>query len=219
MKPRQLRYLNQDSLVYKRGKILSGNGVTLDSILNCVSCPRAKKAGPPVRPAGSFDSSFIIKGACPGRQEVEEGIPFNPKAPGGNVLISYFKALGIDRSDCFITNSCFCLDLDKFNKDRLPTADEEDICATWKVLEWFSFTQPKYLILLGKNAIRQSFGESFPSPTKNRIITQVKIPWLNYPIHTLTIPHPGWILRRPSEWDGVKEALIHFRGVINGIES
>lgn len=216
---RMFRYF-KDSWAIKVGRNLydnysdpeyaAGIGYHGNYVKYCNSCPRAKKAGPPVPPMGSINSKQMVVGACPGRQEVEDGIPFNPKAPGGSYLNNYFRVLGWDRTDTYITNACFCLDYFMGKKDRLPTVDEERICSAWKVYEWVFLRQVQTVILLGKNAVRQAFGEDYPSPTVSSGQIET-IDLEDRKISVLVLHHPGYLLRRPTLWKEVKESLERYK--------
>jgi len=182
-----------------------------NAILGCHSCPRAGKAGLPVPPMGPIDARYMVTGACPGRQEVEDGLPFNPKAPGGNYLTNYLKVLGWDRTNTYITNCCFCLDYyPNTVKDRLPTEDESRICSAWKIYEFKFQNKVRFNILLGKNAVQQAFGRSFPSPS---ISEGYVVPAMieDRIVYNLIVHHPGYLLRRPSLWDTTKISLDYFR--------
>lgn len=186
---------------------------SLDSIYRCVSCPRSKKFGPPLKPLGPKNAKLMVVGACPGRQEVKYDVPFYPQAPGGSLLNNYLKVINVSRESCYLTNACFCLELDRFQKDVLPTPDEEQICAAWKIMEFDQYKNIKYVLLLGKNAIRQFLGSSYLSPTKTLgFVEFVEVP---RPLLIFICHHPGYILRRPKEWVNVKRALQGFSYIIS----
>lgn len=175
------------------------------TVQDCKMCWRYKEVGLPVSPDGSYDSEWIIQGAAPGRQEVENRIPFYPGAPGGSYLEGYFKVLGIGRRDCYITNSCFCMGKD----DRLPTQMESSTCARWKVYEYGRLTNPKYYLLVGNNAVRQCLGYDYPSLTQiNGSIVKSSIKGKN--IIFLLIFHPGYLIRNRAKIIETLEFLERF---------
>lgn len=187
----------------------------LQQICDCEGCFRRYETERPVPPAGDFDAEWLIQGAAPGRQEVEENIPFNPKAPGGGLLVKYLEVLGIDRKDCYITNTCFCMGVN----DRLPTNMESQICSGWKVEEYSRLEKLKYLVLLGNNAVRQTLGYDYPSVTRvNGEIKAVKERNRLYLI--LLVHHPGYLLRKDAqEFEKVMWALKNFKKLINRKEN
>jgi len=60
----------------------------------------------PVPAVGSFTSRIALIGRNPGRTEAHKGIPFCGAA--GNKLDKTFAAVGLKRSDCYITNTVKC---------------------------------------------------------------------------------------------------------------
>ena len=164
-------------------------------------CDRWKETGPPVPPAGSKKASYVFIASDPGQQEVENGEPFWPDAPGGRVFEEYLDVLGLDRSSVYITNVCFC----RGRNNRPPTPDEVISCARFHMNEYKELTGVKYYIPLGSVAFRlitgvystitPYVGGYFDAELFKR---KVKI----IPIH-----HPGYVLRRPKEKANILELL------------
>lgn len=99
-----------------------------------------------VPPEGSLDSSIMIIGECPGREEVYEKRPFVGRC--GKLLDKILKDSKIDRNKCYITNTVkvWCRE---GNKNRLPIEAE--------IQEWggglmgeISSSKAKVIICLGK---------------------------------------------------------------------
>lgn len=185
-------------------------GVSDNPIYACRRCERYGKAGLPVSPQGSWDAKVVLVGACPGRMEVEHQRPFYERAPGGSLMVTYLHVLKLVREECYVTNCCYCLDYQSGVKDRLPTEEEEALCSPWKVYEMYYLHQVEFVILFGKNAVRQALGSSFPSPTmSNGKIVKANV--FGRVVNFGVCHHPGYILRRPGLWDETKKVLQKFR--------
>lgn len=179
----------------------------LQSVHECRMCARYLEAGVAVSPLlGSSKVEWVFVGACPGRQEVKNGILFYPGVSGGAMLLRYFRVLGITRQDCYITDTCFC----NAHKDRLPSLDEMKVCARWKVREFQTLNRINKVVLLGNNAARMFLGEDFPSVVSTNGMQEV----LDFPhgkVRVLVVHHPGYILLHPDKIHEVVNHLERFK--------
>lgn len=77
--------------------------------MSCEDCPLLpyKEKGQYVPPSGDpATCSVVLIGEAPGRFEVAQGLPF--VGPTGRVLAGVMKRVGLERTNCFITNAVKC---------------------------------------------------------------------------------------------------------------
>jgi len=116
-------------------------------IASCKVCPTlCKTAINPVPGEGNPDAEIMFIGEAPGAEEDRQGRPF--VGASGQFLESMLEAIGLRRSDVFITN------IVKYrppgNRDPLP----EEIKACWPWLErQINTIKPKIIGLLGRYAM------------------------------------------------------------------
>jgi DNA polymerase len=163
--------------------------VSVQDLKLCQGCVRAGQAGPSVEPIGSLESPYVFVGRDPGEQEVENGQPFWPEAPGGKLLMEYLEILGLLREQVYITNAVFC----RAPGNAEPTPEEFMACLPYHKKEFESLTGIKWLFPLGTHAfqlctgiygsISPYVGSYFETVINGREVTII-------PIH-----HPGYLLR------------------------
>lgn len=147
---------------------------------------------------GSPDADIMFIGEAPGSEEERQQEPF--VGPAGQKLTGIIKAMGLDRSQVYISNIC------KFrpgmenqgNSNRPPTPVEMRSCLPY-VLTEISIIRPKVLVALGKTAA-EGLGISGPV---SRLRGQF------YPVQglpTMVTYHPSYILREEKMADGGRAA-------------
>ena len=92
------------------------------SVAACTACPLCATRTNPVFGDGNRTAKLMFVGEAPGEKEDLSGIPFVGAA--GKLLDRYLEAVGIDRSEVYITNILKCRP--PHNRDPQPT--EEDAC-------------------------------------------------------------------------------------------
>ena len=120
------------------------------AISQCNRCPLRQDCDPegPTYPEGSSDRQIMILGRNPGLQERRYGQPFFPGAPAGGRLNQFLEEAGIDRRECWITNTCKCYSQD----DRPPTYPEIKACLPYLRAE-IDLLKPKLIIAFGNEAM------------------------------------------------------------------
>lgn len=100
---------------------------------------------------GDPDARLMLIGEAPGAEEERQGEPF--VGPAGNKLTGILKAMGMDRSQVYISNIC------KFrpaienqgSENRAPTEQEMAACLSF-VLTEIEIVRPQVIVALGATA-------------------------------------------------------------------
>jgi DNA polymerase len=92
---------------------------------------------------------YVIIGEAPGKNEVEQGIPFIGKA--GNILWTSMEKFGLKREDFLIINSVNCRALNG-KKNGKPTKEQKNLCFDW-VRKYIKVLDPDNCIILGAHAL------------------------------------------------------------------
>ena len=154
----------------------------------CQKCPLASLGRTQVVfGQGNPDATLMLIGEGPGQQEDLQGKPFVGRS--GQLLNKVFEAVGIQRSEVFITNIVKC----RPPGNRKPLPLEAKTCKGILLLNQIKIIQPKIICTLGSAAI-QGLIDQEVKITKIRGQT---ISWNN----TWVIPtlHPAYVLRNPSK--------------------
>lgn len=95
---------------------------------------------------------FTIIGEAPGRVELQRNMPF--VGPAGQLLNDMLALCGIDRDECYLTNTVCCVDLNR----RPPTPTVEEILACHdRLWDEVCGVQSKIIICMGATASSQFF--------------------------------------------------------------
>ncbi len=160
----------------------------------CTACDLYKEATQAVFGEGPPDARLVLIGEVPGDKEDLAGHPF--VGPAGKVLDDALEAVGIDRTQTYVTNAVKHFKFERRGKVRIhkkPNAAEIRACSQWWEAE-VERVQPQALGILGATAGQAVFGPSF-RVTKQRGV------WLDGPadVATLATIHPSAVLRAPRE--------------------
>ena len=140
---------------------------------------------------GNPDSGLMLIGEGPGAEEDLAGLPF--VGPSGQLLDRMLASIGLDRTQCLITN----LVPWRPPGNRNPTDSEVALCLPF-LLRHIALVRPRRLVLLGALATRALTG-SKAGITKLRGKWQdIEIPNLPAPVRTLPMLHPAYLLRSPG---------------------
>ena len=147
---------------------------------------------------GSAEAEIMFVGEAPGAEEERQGEPF--VGPAGQKLTGIIKAMGLDRSEVYISNIC------KFRpamenqgwSNRPPTPVEMRTCLPYIFTE-IAIIQPKVLVALGKTAA-EGLGLSGPVSKLRGQFYQVQ------GLPTMVTFHPSYILREEKLADGGRQA-------------
>jgi uracil-DNA glycosylase family 4 len=109
---------------------------------------------------GSPDAQLMFVGEAPGADEEKQREPF--VGPAGQLLNKILKAMGIERSDVYISNIVKFRPRidglpDQGSKNRKPTA-EEMAAAVQYVKQEIAIVQPKVIVALGGTAMEGLLG-------------------------------------------------------------
>jgi uracil-DNA glycosylase family protein len=158
----------------------------------CQACPLFLNATQTVFGEGGSGGVVFI-GEQPGDQEDKAGKPF--VGPAGQILNQALKGVGIDRSQCYVTNAVKHFKWRPSGKRRIhekPSAREIEACRPWLIAE-LQFLRPRTIVCLGASAVRSAFGKDLP-------ILKNRGRWMSSDLSpkTLITVHPSSILRAPD---------------------
>jgi len=158
-------------------------------INNCKLCPLYKTRINVVIGDGNINTSILLIGEAPGRQEDQQGIPFIGQA--GKLLDRVLEEIYLKREkDIYITNVIKCRPPDNRNPNDL----EIDFCNKY-LLQQIKIIKPKVIVLLGNVALSLVTGMASGIMKQRGII-------LEYcSIPAIPIFHPAYVLRNPSKFD------------------
>ena len=127
----------------------------------CTACDLYKEATQAVFGEGPPDARLVLIGEVPGDKEDLAGHPF--VGPAGKVLDDALEAVGIDRTQTYLTNAVKHFKFERRGKVRIhkkPNAAEIRACSQWWEAE-VERVQPQVLGILGATAGQAVFGPSF----------------------------------------------------------
>ena len=150
---------------------------------------------------GNPDADLMFIGEAPGEQEDLQGLPF--VGPAGQLLTKIIDAMGLRRSEVYISNIC------KFRppNNRLPTPDEVAACLPY-LKRQIEIIQPKIIVALGNLSTH-----TLLQTTEG--ITRLRGRFVDFAPGIQLMPtfHPSYLLRDPRRkvevWQDMK--TIHTR--------
>ncbi|MFZ4767658.1 MAG: uracil-DNA glycosylase [Roseimicrobium sp.] len=164
-------------------------------------CERARQLGTlrdvMVFATGSPDAEIMFIGEAPGAEEEKQREPF--VGPAGQLLTRIIQAMGLRRSDVYISNICkFRPKIDdgqnQGSKNRVPTVGEMLACQPF-IMGEISVIKPRILICLGATAATGLGVEG----TVGKLRANVH-DWRGIPL--IVTYHPSYLLRREAEDGG-----------------
>ncbi len=135
---------------------------------------------------GNPNTSLMFIGEAPGREEDLQGRPFVGRS--GQLLTRILDAIGINRTDVFITNVVKC----RPPNNRRPLPQEIEISKSL-LLGQIKIIRPKVICTLGSAALEGLLA----TPSKISHMRGKKIIWNGIPL--IPTYHPAYILRNPAE--------------------
>ena len=170
------------------------------------ACPAARALGTlrekMVFAVGNPDSPIVFVGEAPGSDEEKQNEPFVGVA--GQLLTRVIKAMGLERSDVYITNICKFRprmddDRPQGTRNRQPTGAEMNACIEF-VREELAIIQPKVIVALGKTACEGLL-------QRDVAISRLRGQWLEYQgIPLMPTFHPSYLKRKEDEGETVANA-------------
>jgi len=141
---------------------------------------------------GDPEARIFFVGEAPGVEEDEQGEPF--VGPSGQLLTKMIVAMGLKRSEVYITNIC------KFRPDmpvgatgnRKPTSAEMSACLPY-IRAQIEVVSPRVIVALGATAVEGLF--ALPRAP----IMQMRGQWMDWEgIPVMPTFHPSYLLRSES---------------------
>ncbi len=169
-------------------------------VASCRSCRLCEARTRTVPGVGNPAARLIFVGEGPGAEEDRTGEPFVGAA--GELLTKIIDAMGLKRSDVYITNVVKC----RPPENRTPQADEIAACQGY-LLRQLSAIQPKVICALGKPAALSLLGLS-PATAISKIRGTFH-DWHGIPL--MPTYHPAYLLRNPAEKRAVWEDMKRVR--------
>ena len=157
---------------------------------DCHGCDLWRAATQTVFGEGPQEARMMLVGEAPGDREDRDGHPF--VGPAGRELDKALAAVGIDRSEVYVTNAVKHFKFEERGKRRIhqrPGAKQIKACRPWLHAE-LDAVRPEVLVVLGATAAKSLLGSSF------RLMAQRGQPLESElaPVVVATI-HPSAILR------------------------
>ena len=139
-------------------QLKNGVSMTLESIReecnNCRKCELYKTRTNVVFGVGKEDADVMFIGEGPGQSEDEQGIPFVGRS--GQLLTNYLGAVGINRTDVYITNIVKC----RPPSNRDPKPEEQELCIDY-LRSQIKVIKPRIIICLGRVASCRLIDDDF----------------------------------------------------------
>lgn len=173
-------------------------------VQSCQLCDLSGARKQTVFGAGHQQASLMIIGEAPGEEENLQGQPF--VGPSGQLLTAMLKAMGLQRSDVFITNILKCHP----PHNREPLAEEVSQCLPY-LKRQIELVQPEIILALGSVAAQRLLKTK---STLARLRGQTHfIDDMNVPV--IVTYHPAYLLRSPKEkrkaWEDLQIVMKSLR--------
>jgi len=140
---------------------------------------------------GPLDAEIVFVGEAPGATEAKLGRPFTGQS--GQLLDSALAEIGIDRSQCYVTNAVRC----RPPNNATPSGAELESCNPRLMGELSRLARKRVVVPLGGSGYRSVTGSLDP-------ISKVR-GWARWntrlQAHVLPTWHPAYILRTPAAFD------------------
>ncbi len=166
-------------------------------ISSCTRCPLHQNRTHAVPGVGNRHADWMLVGEAPGEQEDLKGEPFVGRA--GQLLTEMLRALGLERSQVFITNVLKC----RPPGNRDPKPEEAAACEPFLIRQ-IALIQPRIIIAVGRIAAQNLLKTSTPlGRLRGKVHRYDDIP-------LVVIYHPAYLLRNPAAkrqaWEDLKFA-------------
>jgi uracil-DNA glycosylase family 4 len=160
------------------------------NIAACTRCALREGCTQPVPGLGDIDVKYMLIGEAPGKREDEAGVPFIGSA--GKKLDKLLAKAGIDKNDCYFTNTCRCRPPFEDGKQKKPSKRQIKLCLPYLWAE-IELVHPQFIITLG--------GIPLSIVTDTGITklhgTMSKVNWNGHDIDTIFMYHPAASLHQP----------------------
>ncbi len=140
---------------------------------------------------GNAEAPLMIIGEAPGADEDRIGRPFVGRA--GQLLDRMLAAIGIDRSQAYITNVLFW----RPPGNRKPTGDEIAACLPF-LWRHIALKHPKLVVMAGGTSASTLLGRAEGIMRLRGRWFDLPVPGLEQPVPALATYHPSFLLRSPA---------------------
>jgi len=180
-------------------KLDSWDNIT-NSIHQCEACELSQNCTQKVPGVGNQQAEVMIIGEGPGHEEDLKGEPFVGRS--GQLLDKMLLAIGLSRSEVFITNIVKC----RPPNNRDPHANEVKACESFLQAQ-IQQISPRVILSAGRISAHHLLNSTSPV---GKLIDQVhQLPGSNIPLKVTY--HPAYLLRNPSAksiaWQDMK--ILH----------
>ena len=171
------------------------------AVENCRACPLHESRTNVVFGAGNEKARLVFVGEAPGADEDRQGQPFVGRA--GQKLTQIIEAIGLSRSEVYITNVLKC----RPPGNRNPLPEEIRACEPY-LIEQLRSIKPKIICALGTFAAQTLL-------RSDRSISNLRGRFHTYQgIKLMPTYHPAFLLRNPrfkrSVWEDVKRVRAEY---------
>jgi DNA polymerase len=170
------------------------------AIHQCKACELSANCTQKVPGVGSRQADVMIIGEGPGHEEDLKGEPFVGRS--GQLLDKMLLAIGLSRSQVFITNIVKC----RPPNNRDPHADEVKACGSFLQAQ-IEKIEPKVILSAGRISAHHLLNSTSPV---GKLINQIHtLPGSDIPLKVTY--HPAYLLRNPAAksiaWQDMK--ILH----------
>jgi DNA polymerase-1 len=144
---------------------------------------------------GPEQADIVLVGEAPGPTEARKGMPFVGRA--GQLLNTVLKEVGIERDNCYLTNTCSCAP----EPIRTPKPKEIASCLPRLKQEILS-RKPKVIVALGNVAMKALIGRSGIKDWHGAPVWSEELGAVVVPAY-----HPAAVLRSPRLYQELKTDL------------
>jgi DNA polymerase len=170
---------------------------------DCRGCPLFQHATQTVFGLGRRASRLMLVGEQPGDEEDRRGEPF--VGPAGRLLDEALTAVGIERSDTYVTNVVKHFKWVAQGKRRLhqkPTGREVAACLPWLENE-IALIEPQLIVCLGATAAQALLGSDF-----RVTVSRGRSMMTRFGPPAVATVHPSSILRQKTSVDREREMKL-----------
>lgn len=161
---------------------------------------------------GNPQAKIMLIGEAPGAEEDKQGKPFVGRS--GQLLDQMLKAIGLDRTTVYITNTVFW----RPPENRTPTPAETASCRPL-LDRHIALVNPSLILLVGGTAAKTVLQTDTGITRLRQHWHGLKNPYLSQPVPCLPTFHPAYLLRNPpakkDAWEDLK--LLRDKAIQLGI--
>lgn len=177
---------------------------SMESLEKFLAAVRTEVPGAPIAD-GAPDSRILIMGEGPSAEDLRTGRPFT--GPAGKLLDRMLNAIGLDRTNCYISIAA--------PRRRIPgPVPGEDMQADLELTRaHIRLADPRLVLLMGGPPVQALTGDPAPIGRKRGKWTEIRAG--DKAIPALPTFNPAYLLRRPDAKKEAWEDLLAFRRRMN----